>query len=82
MERLTGNTPDTSISELLLFDFYDPVWCINPKDGFPKGKKSLGRFLGVAPNVGNDMCFWVLVATGTVRARLSVYPISDDEMMK
>jgi hypothetical protein len=41
----------------------------------------LGRWLGVAHRVGQAMCYWFLTAkNGTVIARSTVGPITDDEL--
>ncbi|EEC42806.1 predicted protein [Phaeodactylum tricornutum CCAP 1055/1] len=57
-ELLEGDTPD--ISEYAQFDWYEPVWFIDPTSAFPEMKKKLGRWVGVASDVGQAMTFWIL----------------------
>ena len=76
-EILTGNTPD--ISEYLDYGFYDWLWFYDSKD-FPGERRILGRWLGVAHRVGQAMCYWVLMDNGTVVARSTVQPVTDDEL--
>ncbi len=76
-EAIYNHTPD--ISSLCEFDFYEPVWYYEPNE-FPEDKRILGRWLGEAHKVGQDMCYWVLTSTGKPIARSTVQPISDAEM--
>ena len=48
---------------------------------FPDDAKQLGRWLGIAHDVGNPMCFWVLLPSCKVVARLTVQALSQDEMV-
>jgi hypothetical protein len=41
--------------------------------------KKLGRWIGVAHDVGNPMTFWVLPNTCKVLARSTVWSLTDDE---
>jgi hypothetical protein len=53
MEQLTGKTPN--ISEYLNFvGFYDWIWY---KDNARLGENRIGRWLGVAHRVGNQMSY-------------------------
>ena len=74
----TGDTPDCS--HLLYFDFYEPVWYWdNPKAKFPIQKRKLGRWLGVARNVGQALCYYILVNNGEVITRSTVKSVSDQD---
>ncbi|MEM9369349.1 MAG: hypothetical protein AAGD07_25505, partial [Planctomycetota bacterium] len=66
-ERVSGDTPD--ISEYLDFDFYDMVWFWHHTgdDESPR----LGRWLGIAHQVGGAMCYWILTLSGDVVQVLS-----------
>ena len=76
-EIVTGDTPD--ISEWMEYDWYQPVWYLDP-GSFPGDKKKLGRWLGVAHRVGQAMCYWVLPPSGVTIARSTVQPVSADEL--
>jgi hypothetical protein len=53
-EKITGNTPD--ISELLEFEWYQPIWYYEPSE-FPHQNKLLGRWIGIAHRIGQALCF-------------------------
>jgi hypothetical protein len=60
-EVIEGNTPD--ISEYAQFDWYQYVWYLDPAMPFPGDAKKLGRWIGVAHDVGSPITFWVLPAS-------------------
>ena len=68
-ERIVSCTPD--ISEYAYHGWFDWIWY---KEGaqFPEQDVCLGRWLGIAANVGQSMMYWVLTGKGTVIARSSV----------
>ena len=68
LQNIVGETID--ISEYIDFGFYDRVWY---RDNAGLGEPKLGRWLGVASNVGATMWFWVLTPTGSVVARGTVW---------
>ena len=76
IEVLTGETPDCS--EKLEFDLYGWVKYKDPK-ALLGDDVALGRWLGVAHDVGQAMTYWVLKANGYVVARSSVRPLMPDE---
>jgi hypothetical protein len=76
-ELITGNTPD--ISEYISHSWYDPVWYYD-STSFPDPTRHLGRWIGVAHNIGQAMCFWVLSSSGTPIARSTIQPISEAEL--
>ena len=49
--------PDISVFRII---FWQPVWYYQPRRAFPRAKMLKGRFLGVAPNVGDAFCFLIL----------------------
>ncbi|MGH7974081.1 MAG: hypothetical protein ACREBR_01045, partial [bacterium] len=69
-EVLKGNTPD--ISELMDFDFYQWVKFNEPAASFTEQRVVLGRWLGVAHDVGQAMCYWILKDNGRIVARTTV----------
>jgi hypothetical protein len=77
-EAVEGNTPD--ISEFVQFDWYQPVWYIDPAVQFPDDSRKLGRWIGVAHDVGSPMTFWVLPQSCKVLARSTVTSLTDDEL--
>lgn len=60
-ELVTGNTPD--ISEYISFEWYQPIWYYD-STSFPEPARHLGRWIGVAHNTGQAMCFWILPISG------------------
>lgn len=78
-EMVTGNTPD--ISEYISFSWYQPIWYYD-KTSFPEERNLLGRWIGVAHNVGQAMCFWILPKSGTPIARTTVRPVTTDELQQ
>ena len=77
-EFIEGNTPD--ISEYAQFDWYQLVWYIDPAVPFPEDARKLGRWIGVAHDVGSPMTFWVLPKSCKVVARSTVTPLTEDEL--
>ena len=63
MEQVTGETPN--ISEYLDFGFYNWVWY---KDNAGLGENCIGKWLGIAHQVGNLMSYWILMEAGCVIA--------------
>ena len=85
--QLHGQTPHATvhgeegdISNLCQFDWYE--WChfLDKKVKFPKPRKILGRVLGPAHGVGNEMCQWILKANGRVVARRTCRPLKVEEV--
>jgi len=76
-EIVTGNTPDRS--EYLQFNWYQPLFYYDPTD-FPEDRELIGRFIGVAHNVGQALCYWILPKSGRPIARTTVRPISEAEL--
>ena len=65
IEWLLGYTPDITV--LLQFQFWEPVYYAKYDAKFPADStESLGRFVGVAENVGNAMTFKILTEDGKV----------------
>ena len=50
IEACYGYTPD--ISPLLLFTFFQRIYYLDAEIPFPNSKEKLGRFVGIAENVG------------------------------
>jgi hypothetical protein len=74
---VTGNTPD--ISEYISFSWFQPVWYYD-KTNFPEETNHIGRWIGVAHNIGQAMCFWILPKSGIPIARTTVRAINNDEL--
>lgn len=53
-EVLTGNTPD--VSEFIEYEWYQPVWYCK-LSAFPEQRKYLARWIGIAHQVGQVMCY-------------------------
>jgi len=76
-EMVTGNTP--YISEYIAFQWYQPVWYYDTTS-FPEATKHMARWIGVAHNVGQAMCFWLLPISGVPIARSTVQGITEVEL--
>jgi hypothetical protein len=50
----------------------------NPKVKFPQLKTKLGRWLGIATNVGQALCYYILTANGTVITQQSTVKALED----
>mmetsp|Transcript_8647 Transcript_8647/g.12593 ORF Transcript_8647/g.12593 Transcript_8647/m.12593 type:complete len:946 (-) Transcript_8647:1039-3876(-) len=75
-EAMVGKTPD--ISEFAHHTWFEWVWY---RDGtsYPESSISLGRWIGVAADVGQPMTYWILTLNCTVIARSSVKSLQDFE---
>jgi hypothetical protein len=73
-EIVMQHTPN--ISEYVIFKWYQwsYYW-----DELNKEKK-LCRWLGVASNVGQSMCYWILTSNGEYIARSTVIPIPPEDL--
>ena len=79
VERISGNTPD--ISEWIHFEMYDLVWFWDTtkrlKDPSTEGgSRRLGRWIGIAHQIGSDLCYWVLPKTGVPMACTTVQHVT------
>jgi len=73
-ECITGRTPD--ISKFAYFSWSQWVWYKEPTS-FPEANMRLGKWMGIANDVGQAMTYWVLIDKGTIIARSSVSPLLD-----
>jgi hypothetical protein len=76
-ECVVGRTPD--ISEYLDYQWYKTVWYRDHDVNFPEDKRKLGKWLGVAHNVGQALCYYILPKTGRPVVRSTVQPLTQDE---
>ena len=68
-----GTTPD--ISPFLQFDWYDRVVYHTPNASFPHSQEASGRFVGVCPNIGDALTYYILTnQTQQVSSRSTVIP--------
>ena len=74
LQKVVGDTVD--ISNYLEFGFYDRVWY---RDNAGLGAQKLGRWLGVAENIGSIMTYYILQSNGEVVARSTVWNITNLE---
>ena len=78
MEACFGITPD--ISPLLTFTFYQRVYFLDTEIPFPDSKERVGRFIGIAENVGDLMTFWIWTEdTEKIIARSVIRSAEDPE---
>jgi hypothetical protein len=64
-----------------LHDWYNCVWYWDPAEPEPAQKEKLGRWLGVAHGVCQDLFYWILTAKCSVIARSTVRPVNDNETL-
>jgi len=76
-EHVTGSTPD--ISEYAHYSFFEWVW-YRDQVAFPDPDMKLGRWIGVATDVGQSMTYWLLTSKCTVIARSSVMRLRDHDL--
>ena len=74
LQKVTGETVD--ISNYIEFGFYDWVWF---RDNAGLGEQQLGRWLGVAENIGSIMTYYILKSNGETVARSTVWNITNLE---
>ena len=76
-EWLLGYTPD--ISALLMFNFWEPVFYKKLGGNTPDSTSELlGRFVGIADNVGNAVSVKILTESGKVITRAAVRTATKD----
>ena len=73
-EIVMQHTPD--ISEFVVFKWYQWAYYWDQIDK----EKKICRWLGVASDVGQAMCYWVLRPNGEYIARSTVIPIPDEDL--
>ena len=73
-----GTTPD--ISPFLQFDWNDLVVYHTPNKTFPHTQEATGRFVGVCPNIGDALTYFILTEdTEQVIARSNVRPFTPED---
>jgi hypothetical protein len=78
-EQITGHTPD--ISEFCDFDFYDLVWYWRtPHPSLTEHDRELAWWVGVANNVGSDLCYWLVPVSGIPIATTTVQHVTAEDM--
>eukprot|EP00957_Ditylum_brightwellii_P191318 14567333-Ditylum_brightwellii.AAC.2 len=75
-EEVTGNTQD--ISQWLAFEFNDLVWWHDraEKPNISDDPKHLGRWVGISNNVGSNLCYWIVTASGKLVSKTSVQHVT------
>jgi hypothetical protein len=76
-EAVTGRTPD--ISEFAHYSWFEWIW-YRDQASFPKPKLCLGRWVGIAGDVGQAMTYWILTSQCTIIARSSIIRLQDYEL--
>jgi len=77
-EWLAGRTPD--ISEYIDISWYETIWYLDHDTDFPNDKRKLGKWLGIAHNVGQALCYYILPASGHPIICLTIQSLSPDEL--
>ena len=88
-ESVIGHEVD--IAEYLDFDLYDWCWVYDPDYAGPTKNdldpendpdtknRRLGRFLGIAHHIGSKLTYWILVSSGKVIPRSTVWHVTHEE---
>jgi len=76
IEACYGYTPD--LSPLLLFTFFQQIYYLDAEIPFPNSKEKLGRFVGIAENVGGALTFWIWTEATEKLIALSVIRGAED----
>src|SRR5687768_17609749 len=66
-EIMTGHTPN--ISPYIIFDWYQTIeYHVGPGSSadFPQERSKLGKWVGLAHNIGQALCYYILTEKGTV----------------
>ena len=71
---MTGQTAD--ISNICEYVWYEWVMCLDKTSSYPDDKRTLGRYLGPAIDVGSAMCYNILKANGNIACRTTVRPLT------
>ena len=78
-ESVHARTPD--ISAYSMFDWYEPVWYIDPAKDTAQSRRVLGRWIGVAEDIGSSLTYFILPKSCIPVARSSVFPVTQDERL-
>ena len=78
--RISGNTMD--ITEWIDFKMNDLVWFLDTAKRLKNpltegGSRRLGRWIGIAHQIGSNLCYWVLPKTGVPMARTTVQHVTE-----
>jgi len=76
-EWVVGRTPD--ISEYIDYQWYETVWYLDRDAEFPNNKKKLGKWLGIAHNVGQALCYYILPSSGHPIVHSKIQALSNDQ---
>ena len=86
---LDGRTPEENvharivdISAYAQFNWYSHVWYIDYPQDVATSRRQLGRWLGVAENVGSPLCYIILPKSCKPIIRSSVQPVTADEFLQ
>ena len=69
---MTGQT--ANIRNLCKYEWFQWVMHYQSKEGYPDDKIAMGRYIGPAIDVGNDMTYIILFLDGNYVCRLTVGP--------
>ena len=67
---MTGQTAD--ISNIYEYDWYEWVMFLDNVTSYPEDRRTLGRYLGPAIDVGSSLCYKILKADGNISCRTTV----------
>ena len=80
-QRRTGVTPD--ISPWLQFTFWQPILYLDNENSWPSTRERVGRWLGVAENIGDFLTYWIFDdQSRRVLARSVVRPFNRNRRVK
>ena len=76
---MTGQTAD--ISNICEYDWYEWIMFHNNTASYPGEKQTLGRYLGLAIDVGSSMCYKILKANKEIAFQTTVRPLTLAELV-
>ena len=79
-ESVHGRAVD--ISAYAQFNFYQIVWYIDAPENAATSRRKLGRWIGVAEDIGSSLCYTILPISCRPISRSSVMPLLSDELMQ
>jgi Reverse transcriptase (RNA-dependent DNA polymerase) len=89
LSSLHGVTPEESvhgravdISSYAQFNFYSLVWYIDTPGDAATPRRKIGRWIGVANDIGSSLTYYVLPKSCRPIPRSSVMPLTPDELLQ
>ena len=76
---MTGQTAD--ISNICEYDWYEWVMFLDNVTSYPEDRRTLGRYIGPAIDVGSSLCYKLLKADGNISCQTTVSSLTLKELV-